>query len=73
MKTAIQKSKDAILDYLSKAQKVEKEIAEGRQIYLPDSMEKEEKRLRGELAKARQETEAKIDAIIRDRSRGAED
>jgi hypothetical protein len=73
MKTAIQRSKDAILDYLGKAQKVEKEIAEGRQIYLPDSMEKEEKRLRGELAKARQETEAKIDAIIRDRSRGAED
>lgn len=30
MKTAIQKSKDAILDYLGLAQKVEKEIAEGR-------------------------------------------
>ena len=73
MKTAIQRSKDAILDYLSKAQQTEKKIAEGRQIYQPDSMEKEEKRLRGELAKARQETEAKIDAIIRDRSRGAED
>lgn len=73
MKTAIQRSKDAILDYLGKAQQTEKKIAEGRQIYLPDSMEKEEKRLRGELAKARQETEAKIDAIIRDRSRGAED
>ena len=73
MKTAIQKSKDAILDYLGKAQKVEKEIAEGRQIYLPDSMEKEEKRLRGKLAEARRETEAKIDAIIRERSRGAED
>ena len=73
MKTAIQKSKDAILDYLGKAQKVEKEIAEGRQIYLPDSMEKEEKRLRGKLAEARRETEAKIDAIIRERGRGAED
>lgn len=73
MKTAIQKSKDAILDYLSKAQQTEKKIAEGRQIYQPDSMEKEEKRLRGKLAEARRETEAKIDAIIRERGRGAED
>ena len=34
-------------------------------------MEKEEARLRGELAKARRETEARIDSLIREGSRGA--
>ena len=73
MNTYIQKTKDAILDYLGKAQQTEKKIAEGRQIYQPDSMEKEEARLRGELAKAREATEARINEIIREGSRGAQE
>lgn len=73
MNTYIQRTKDAILDYLGKAQKTEAKIAEGRNIYLPDSMEREEKRLRGELMKARRETEAKIESIYREASAGARD
>lgn len=71
MNLYIGRTKDVILDYLGKAQQTERKIAEGRQIYQPDSMAKEEKRLRGELAKARQETEARIDAIYREASAGA--
>ena len=73
MNTYIQRTKDAILDYLGKAQKTGAKIAEGRKIYQPDSMEREEKRLRGELMKARQETEAKIESIYREASAGARD
>jgi hypothetical protein len=71
MNTYIQRTKDAILDYLGKAQQTEAKIAEGRKIYLPDSMEQEEKRLRGELMKARKEAEAKIEGIYREASAGA--
>jgi hypothetical protein len=71
MNTYISRTKDAILDYLGKAKQTEIKIAEGRKIYQPDSMDKEEKRLRGELAKARQETEARIDAIYREASASA--
>lgn len=73
MNKYIQQTKDAILDYLSKAQKTGAKIAEGRKIYQPDSMEQEEKRLRGELMKARKETEAKIESIYREASAGARD
>ena len=71
MNTYIQRTKDAILDYLGKAQKTGEKIEQGRKIYLPDSMEQEEKRLRGELMKARKETEAKLDSIYREASAGA--
>ena len=68
MNTYIQRTKDAILDYLSKAQQADRKIAEGRKIYNEQSMEQEEKRLRDELAKARKDTEARIDSIIREAS-----
>ena len=73
MKTAIQKSKDAILEYLEKAQQTEAKINKARETMIPEYAQKDEKYYRDKLAEARQETEAKIDAIIRDRSRGAED
>lgn len=71
MNTYLQRTKDAILDYLGKAQRTEAKINEGRNIYLPESMEREEKRLRGELMKARKETEAKLDSIYQEASAGA--
>jgi hypothetical protein len=71
MNSYLQRTKDTILDYLGKAQRTEAKINEGRNIYLPDSMEQEEKRLRGELMKARKETEAKLDSIYREASAGA--
>ena len=73
MKTAIQRSKDAILDYLSKAQKAEAKIKEAHETMLPEYAQQEETYHRGKLAEARRETEAKIDAVIRERGRGAED
>lgn len=71
MNTYIQRTKDVILDYLGKAQRTAAKIEEGRKIYQPESMEQEEKRLRGELMKARKETEAKLDSIYQEASRGA--
>lgn len=71
MNSYLQRTKDAILDYLGKAQQTEAKISEGRNIYLPDSMEREEKRLRGELLKARKATEEKLDSIYREASAGA--
>lgn len=71
MNTYIQRTKDAILDYLGKAQQTGAKIEEGRKIYQPDSMEREEKRLRGELMKARKETEARIESIYQEASAGA--
>lgn len=71
MSNYISRCKDVIYDYLSKAQTTEKKIEEGRKIYQQDSMEQEEKRLRGELAKARSAAEAKLDAIYREASAGA--
>lgn len=71
MNSYLQRTKDTILDYLGKAQRTEAKINEGRNIYLPDSMEQEEKRLRGELMKARKETEAKLDSIYHEASAGA--
>lgn len=73
MNTHIQKMKDAILDYLGKAQQTEAKIKEAHEIYLPDSAEKEETYLRGKLADARKEAESRIDAVIREGSRGAEE
>jgi hypothetical protein len=73
MKTAIQKSKDAILEYLEKARQAEAKINKARETMIPEYAQQDEKYYRDKLAEARQETEAKIDAIIRDRSRGAED
>lgn len=67
----IDRTKDAILDYLGKAQQTEKKIAEGRAIYQEEAMQKEESRLRGELAKARQETETKINGIFSEASASA--
>ena len=63
MNTYIQRTKAIIENYLDKANKTAAKIAEGRNIYQPDAMEKEEARLRGELAKARKEAEAKIKGI----------
>lgn len=71
MNSYIERSKSVILDYLSKAQRTDAKIAEGRRIYQPDSMEQEEKRLRGELMKARKETEAKLDSIYQEASEKA--
>lgn len=68
MNKYISRTKDVILDYLSKAQMTERKIDEGRSIYQPDSMEREEKRLRGELAKSRQAAEAKIESIYQEAS-----
>lgn len=67
----ISKTKDVILDYLTKAQHTQQKIEEGKRIYQPDSMEREEKRLRGELMKARKEAEAKIDSIYHEASEEA--
>lgn len=68
MNSYIERSKSVVLDYLSKAKACEAKIEEGKHIYLPDSMEKEEKRLRGELAKARKEAEAKLDSVYQEAS-----
>ena len=72
MSNYIPRMKDVILDYLGKAQQTEKKIVDGRQIYQPEAMAKEEKRLREQLATVRKDAEAKIDAIARDWSREAE-
>lgn len=66
MNTYIQQTKDAILEYLGKANAVGTKIAEGRKIYQPDSMQREEDRLRGELMKARKATEEKLDRIYQE-------
>lgn len=71
MNAYISRTKEVILDYLGKAQQTEAKISEGRNIYLPDSMEQEEKRLRGELLKARKATEEKLDSIYQEASREA--
>lgn len=71
MNNYISRCKDVIWDYLSKAQHTENKIAEGHRIYQPDSMEQEEKRLRGELAKARKAAEEKIESIYHEASAGA--
>ena len=69
----IQRTKDLILDYLGKAQETERKISEGRKIYQPDSMEQEEKRLRGELAKTRRTVEERLDAVYHEASASARD
>ena len=71
MNTFIQRTKDAILDYLGKAQQTEAKIQEGYSIYQKDAMDREEKRLRDELAKSRRATEEKIDSIYNEASAGA--
>lgn len=71
MNSYIQQSKDIILDYLSKAQQTDRKIEEGRKIYLPESMDQEEKRLRAELSKMRSEAERKLDGIFDQASREA--
>jgi len=71
MNTYLQRTKDTILDYLGKAQRTAAKIQEGYSIYQKEAMEREEKRLREELAKARKETEAKLDGIYREASSGA--
>ena len=73
MNAYIQRTKDAILDYLGKAQQTGAKIEEGRKIYQPECMGREEKRLREELLKARKETEAKLDSIYQEASAGARD
>lgn len=71
MNTYIKQTKDIILDYLGKAQRTEAKIQQGRGIYVPDAMEKEEARLRGELLKERKEAEARINAIYQEASKKA--
>lgn len=68
----IQKTKDAILDYLGQAQQTEAKIKEAHGVYLPEAAKNEETRLRKNLAVARRDTEEKIDAIFREASKGAE-
>lgn len=63
MNTYIQRTKAIIENYLEKANRTAAKIAEGRTIYQKEAMDKEETRLRGELAKARKEAEAKIQGI----------
>lgn len=71
MNTYIKQTKDIILDYLGKAQRTEAKIQQGRGIYVPDAMEKEEARLRGELLKERKEAEARINAVYQEASKKA--
>ena len=71
MNNFIKQTKNEILDYLGKAQSIERKINEGRAIYLPEAMEKEEARLRGELQKARKETETRINNIYQEASKKA--
>ena len=71
MNNYIQRTKDTILEYLSKAQRTAAKIQEGYSIYQKDAMEREEKRLRDELAKSRREIEAKLDGIYHEASAGA--
>lgn len=73
MNNYISRIKDQIVDYLDKAQQTQEKITKGYTIYLPDSAEQEEARLRGELAKDRKETEARIAEIIREGSREAQE
>lgn len=68
MNAYISRTKDVILDYLTKAQNTQLKIDEGKRIYQPDSMEREEKRLRSELLKARKAAEEKIDSIYQEAS-----
>lgn len=63
MNTYISRTKAIIENYLNKANKTAAKIAEGRNTYQPEAAEREEARLRGELAKARKEAEAKIQGI----------
>ena len=71
MNTYIKQTKDIILDYLGKAQRTEAKIQQGRGIYVPDAMEKEEARLRGELLKERKEAETRINSIYQEASKKA--
>lgn len=71
MNRYIQRSKDIITDYLTKAQATANKIVEGHRIYKPDSMEAEEKRLRGELSKARKEAETALDMVFDEASADA--
>ncbi len=71
MNSYISRCKNTVLDYLSKAQQTEAKISEGRSIYQPEAMEREEKRLRAELEKARKAAEDKLDAIYHEASAGA--
>lgn len=73
MSRYIERTKDAILDYLGQAQQIERKIAEGREIYQPDAAASEEKRLRDKLGKSRAAIEAQIDGIISEASAGARD
>lgn len=59
----IAKMKPEILEYLKAAKATAAKIEEGRKLYQPDAMEREEKRLRDELADMRATTEKKLDAI----------
>ena len=68
MNNYIPRMKDAILDYLSAAQRVQKTLAAGRAIYNADGIAAEEKRLGAELAKARADAEARIDAVYQEAS-----
>ena len=63
MNTYIQRTKAIIENYMKKANWTSAKIAEGRTIYQKEAMDKEEARLRGELAKARKEAESKIQSI----------
>lgn len=71
MANYIERSKAVVIDYLAKAKQTQAKIEEGRKIYLPESMEQEEKRLRGELAKARKAAEDQLDGIYREASESA--
>ena len=71
MNSYIERSKSVVTDYLAKANETETKIANGRKIYLPESMEQEEKRLRGELAKARKAAEDQLDSIYHEASADA--
>lgn len=63
MNSYINRTKAVIENYLGKAQKINAKIKEGRAVYQPEAMEREEARLREELAKARREAEANIHSI----------
>lgn len=71
MNSYITRCKNTVLDYLGKAQQTEAKITEGRSIYQAEAMEREEKRLRAELEKARKAAEEKLDAIYHEASVGA--
>ena len=68
MNSYISRMKPAILDYLSAARRVQKTLAAGRAVYNEDGIKAEEKRLGAELAKARADAEARIDAVYQEAS-----